>query len=279
VRIVITGYKGQLGSALQQALSDDKLLGLDLPEHDITDREAIVAAVTAFRPDVVIHPAAMTDVDGCERNPGLAFRINALGTQNVALACQQSGAAMCYISTNEAFDGTRQEPYYEWETPCPISVYARSKVAGEFYVRSLLTRFYIVRTAWLYARGGNNFVTKIIAAADQQGRLRVVTDEVSSPTYAPDLAAAIAALIRTGHYGIYHLVNEGSCSRYEWAVEILRLSGRGHVPVEPITSAEYPRPSKPPRHAVLRNFAAAEMLGIRLRPWREALEDYFAGRP
>lgn len=275
MRIAYTGSKGQLGRALERELGADELLGLDLPEHDITDPHTIVRTIVDFRPDVVVHGAAMTDVDGCERNPDLAFRINALGTQNVAVACQHCGAAMVHVSTNDVFDGRLGRPYYEWDTPTPLSTYARSKAAGEFYVRNLLQQFYLVRTAWVYARGGSNFVTKIVAAADKHGALRVVSDEVSAPTYAPDLAAAIARLLVTGHYGVYHFTNSGICSRHEWAVKILELSGRGHVPVEAITTDQWPRAAEPPLYAPIVNFAGAA-LGITLRPWEEALEEYFA---
>jgi dTDP-4-dehydrorhamnose reductase len=274
MRIVITGCNGQLGMALQKALAGAEILGVDLPGHDITNPATIVDALCDFRPQVVVHGAAMTDVNGCEQDPDMAFRVNALGTQNIALACQRSGAAMVHVSTNEVFDGRLGRPYYEWDTPSPQSVYARSKAAAEFYVRSLLNRFYIVRTAWLYARGGNNFVTKIIRASDEQDQLRVVTDEVSAPTYAPDLAGAIARLIATDHYGIYHFTNSGICSRYDWACKILEMSGRGDVPVLPITSDQWQRPASPPLYAPILNFAGAA-LGITLRPWEEALLEYF----
>jgi dTDP-4-dehydrorhamnose reductase len=274
MRIVITGHKGQLGQALARTLAGNEILGLDLPEYDIGAADQIIPAIVTAEPDLVIHPAAMTDVDGCERDPEQAFRVNVLGTQNVALACGRCGAGMLHVSTNEVFDGRLGRPYFEWDSPSPLSVYARSKAAAEFYVRTLLRRFYIVRTAWLYAQGGNNFVTKILTAADAHGALRVVTDEVSTPTYAPDLAQAIAELVRTEHYGIYHLTNEGVCSRYDWAVKILELSGRGEVPVEAITVDQWPRAAEPPRYAPLVNFAGA-VLGITLRPWPEALRAYF----
>jgi dTDP-4-dehydrorhamnose reductase len=275
MRIVITGHKGQLGQALQTALARDDMLGLDLPEADITAPSSIIDKVAGYQPDVVIHAAAMTDVDGCEQDPELAFRVNVIGTQNMALACERCGAAMVHVSTNDVFDGKLGRPYYEWDTPSPQSVYARSKAAAEFYVQTLLNRFYIVRTAWLYARGGSNFVTKIIAAADHHGALKVVTDEVSAPTYAPDLADAIAQLIRTRHYGLFHFTNSGICSRYDWTCKILELSGRGKVPVEPITTDQWQRSAPPPLYAPIVNFAGAA-LGITLRPWEAALQAYFA---
>ena len=272
-RIAITGCLGQLGRALQQALAHHTLLLLDLPDGDVTD-PAIIPIIADFAPDVVIHPAAYTDVEGAEREPDAAYRVNVWGTQNVALACQQAGAALLYVSTNEVFDGTAGVSYREWDRPSPISVYARSKAAGERVVQTLLHRFYIVRLAWLFAPGGRNFVSKIIAAADQHGALRVVDDEFGNPTYAPDAAGAIARLIETDHYGIYHLTNAGFCSRYDFAREILRLAGRGDIPITPIPSSEWERISTPPRRALLANTAGAA-LGITLRPWQDALAAYF----
>ena len=273
MRILITGHRGQLGRALMALLKDEEVMGVGRPDHDITNRRAITQAIADFAPHLVIHCAAMTDVEGCARDPEAAYRVNGLGTQNVVLACQTVGAALLYVSTNEVFDGSKGEPYDEWDTPRPINPYGCSKRAGEWYVQNLLDRFYIVRTAWLYAAGGRNFPHRIVQLADERGALRVVTDEVGSPTYAADLAEAIVALIGTGAYGVYHLVNEGVTSRYDFAREILRLTGREQVPVEAITLADYPRASRVPPYTPLRNTAAAA-LGIRLRPWQEAVADF-----
>ncbi len=273
MRVVITGHKGQLGRQLQTAFTGHEVLGLDVPENDIT-APAISARIADFRPDVVVHAAAYTDVDGCETNPELAFRVNAAGTQNVALGAARAGAAMLHISTNEVFDGARREAYREWDAPNPLSTYARSKAAGEAIVRDLLGgRFYIARIAWLFGPGGNNFVTKILASAEKYGALRVAADEFGNPTYAPDLAQAVARLAATEHFGFYHLTNAGFCSRYEFARAIMRLAGQPDLPITPILSAEWPRPSKPPLHAVLANTAGAA-LGITLRPWQDALAEY-----
>jgi len=274
MRIVITGHKGQLGQALQRELGQDETLGIDLPEHDITDAEAITEAICSFEPDVVLHAAALTDVDTCARDPELALKVNGLGTHNVALACLRCGSALLTVSTNEVFDGKKGAPYYEYEHPNPLNGYARSKLAAEVYTQLHLSRFYIVRTAWLYSQGGNSFVSKILQVAKKHGALRVVCDEISSPTYAPDLAQAIGALIRTSQFGIYHFTNEGSCSRYEFARRILELSGHQDVPVEPITSDLWPRASTPPLHCVIRNFAGAQ-LGLQLPHWDKALREYF----
>jgi len=273
MRITITGHKGQLGQALLGAFGQEDVTGIDLPDHDITHAEAILQTICESKPDLVIHTAALTDVDLCAREPELAMRVNALGTHNVALACLRCGAEMLTVSTNEVFDGRKGQPYYEHEQRNPVNAYAQSKVAAEIYTQMHLPRSYIVRTAWLFARGGNNFPSKIAQAADKHGRLRVVCDEISSPTYAPDLAEAIQRLVRTHHYGIYHLTNAGACSRFEFARRILEFSGRGHVPIEPITSDQWPRPSTPPLNCVLHNLAGAA-LGISLPHWEDALRTW-----
>jgi dTDP-4-dehydrorhamnose reductase len=274
MKIAITGSDGQLGRALDVVLRPQHtLLRLPRREFDITD-PANRPVLASLAPDLVIHCAAMTDVDGAARDPVTAFRVNAFGTQNIALACGQCNAGMLYISTNEVFDGTKDAPYLEFDPTHPINPYGKSKLAGEWYTRHLLNKFYIVRTAWLFARGGGKFPDKILELAQRQSALAVVRDEIGSPTYAPDLAAAIAQLIETGQYGIYHLVNAGACSRYEWAVEILRLANVPR-PVKPIPLAEYARASAPPRNGALENLAAATMLNIRLRPWEEAMQSFF----
>lgn len=276
MRIAILGSKGQLGTALQARLAGQTLLPLDLPELDITDAGRVRAALEAFAPDVVVHTAALTDVDQCETEPELAYRVNALGTQNVALACQRCGAAMVYVSTDYVFDGSKGAPYLEYDPPAPLSVYGRSKLAGEWATQTLLQRFYIVRPAWLYLPGRRNFVETVLRLARERGALTMVTDEAGSPTYAPDLADAIARLLPSELYGIYHFTNSGVCSRYEWAREILRLAGLSHVAVNP--SQGYVRAAPVPKRVELRNLCGAAQLGIILRPWQEALGDCFEAR-
>jgi len=222
----------------------------------------------------VIHAAALTDTRRCEEEPDLAHQVNAVGTGNVALACREAGAALVYVSTNEVFDGRKGEPYMESDEPNPVNAYGRSKLEGEKHVRSLLDRCWIVRTAWLYGEGDNNFPMKILAAA-KRGELSVVTDEIATPTWARDLAAAIASLVGHPLYGVYHFTNAGECSRYDWAREALRLASREDASIRPTTTAEYqPFPPKPP-YTVLRNEAGAR-IGIELRPWQEALGERFA---
>lgn len=275
MHILIVGAQGQLGRALQAVSGQQQAQQSTFwsrPAYDIA-RPAIAEQVAALRPDVVINAAAWTNVDGAEANPDAAYAANALGPQYLAEGCRRCGATLVQISTNEVFAGEPGHFYREYDQPAPGSVYARSKLAGEVAARQVWDRVLIVRVAWLFGPGGANFPSKIMAAADKVGALRVVADEVGNPTYAPDVAAALPALIAAGRYGIYHLVNAGQASRFEFAQTTLQMSGRGHIPLTPIAHTEWPRPAPPPLHAVLVNQAAAA-LDITLRPWQAALEEY-----
>ncbi len=271
MRIAITGANGQLGQALcRQLEAVHEIVPLNQGDFEL-ESAAAIEQVVATQAQLVIHPAAYTNVDGCARDPALAYRVNALGTKYVALACQRLDVPMVYISTNEVFAGNQQVPYVEYDQAAPINPYGFSKWAGEQAVREVLRRFYIVRVAWLFG-GERNFVQTMLRLAQNppDGGLRVVSDEVGSPTYAPDAAAAIAQLIEQPAYGTYHLVNSGQCSRYEFALEIVQRAGCGDVPIIPILLSEYRRDSTPPPYTVLANMAGAA-LGITLRPWKAAL--------
>ena len=273
MRILITGALGQLGTTLNNRLKDHDLALVDLPDLDITIRNNIFSFVENFRPDIIIHCAAYTDVDGCTRNPDIAYRVNSLGTQNIALSCLKFEATMVHISTNEVFFGDRLDGYEEWMPLNPRNIYGRSKAAAEEHVRNILHKYYIVRPAWLFAPGGRNFVHSILDQAQQNGQLKVVTDEIGNPTFSEDLSDAIAQLIDTDQYGIYHLVNQGSCSRFDFAQEILRQTGLVNTRLSPILSSEFNRASSPPPFGVLQNINGAA-IGITLRPWQEAVADY-----
>jgi len=276
-RILIVGHKGQLGRILYNFPSEHERLGMDLPEHDITDASETQYALRNLRPQWVINTAAFTNVDAAEAHSDLAYRINAHAAGNLARACQQLGASLIHISTNEVFSGTRQEqPYDEWDVADNFggSAYARSKLAGENAIRFYHDDARIIRIAWLFSPGGVNFPSKIVTAADKLGALKVVDDEFGNPTYAPDLAEALYKLIDLkAPPGIYHLPNSDVASRYEMAKEALRLTGRGHIPIEPIPHTAWRRAATPPLRALLANRAAAA-LGVTLRPWREALADW-----
>lgn len=281
MRVAISGTRGTLGRALvryAEAAGHD-ILHLNRPDHDITDPASIIPAVRDFKPDLVIHPAAYTNVDGAESEPDVAFKVNGLGTRNLALACGRVDAPLVYVSTNMVFfDEGRRTPFTELETPNPVGAYAASKRAGEIYVEHLITRFYIARVSWLYGKEGDSFVHKIVRAADKHGALSVVSDEVATPTYAEDLAAALFQLSETGLYGWYHLVNEGECSRYDYAREIMRLTGREHIQITPTKLEDFKRPAPTAHYSTLKNVIGADA-GIVLRPWQEALADYLAAAP
>jgi dTDP-4-dehydrorhamnose reductase len=274
MRITITGANGQLGRALQRSLGQQHdIVALGHADLELGD-PSCVEQLVATGAELIVHPAAYTNVDGCARDPEQAYRVNGLGTQYVALACRQLGAPLVYISTNEVFDGAAAEPYFEYDRGAPINAYGRSKWAGEQVVRELLDRFYIARVAWLYG-GERNFVRTVLRLAAERDALSMVADEVGSPTYGPDVADAVARLIQLPFYGTYHLVNEGACSRYDFAAEILRLAERTAVDLQPMRLADYKRDSVVPPYTPLRN-AAAAALGIRLRPWQEALAEYIS---
>jgi dTDP-4-dehydrorhamnose reductase len=273
MHILITGAQGRVGNALAVRLAPaHRLTGIDLPDLDL-GQPAAVDSLAALRPELVIHCAAWTDVDACARDPERALRANAYTTKHVALACQRLEIPLVHLSTNEVFDGRRAAPYYEYDTPNPVNPYGWSKWAAEQIVRELVPRHTIVRLSWLIAHGGRNFVHAILERARAGQPLRVVTNEIAAPTYNEDLADALVRLVATGHSGTYHLSNDGSVSRWGLARFVLDHTGYAHVPIERIVLAQYPRPSMPPEHCVLKNTAAA-LLGITLRPWEDAVRAF-----
>jgi dTDP-4-dehydrorhamnose reductase len=280
MHILVTGASGRLGGRLVEVLSQQghnvtsaDLAGDHVERLDIGNFHAVNALITALHPDVVIHPAAWTDVDGCAREPEKAITINGFGAQHVALGAAAVGASIVYVSSNEVFDGRATRPYREYDVTNPINPYGYSKWVGEQAVQHVNPRHYIVRTSWLFAHGGKNFIHAVLNLAKAGKPLRVVTNEVANPTYNDDLAGAIARLITTGRYGIYHLVNEGTCSRHQFARYFLDRAGFQDTPLEAITTYQWPRPSKPPTYAGLENMAG-KLIGITLRPWQEAVDAY-----
>ena len=284
MKVAIFGISGQLGRDVAAALSSHTVVSFEHDRVDIRDDGATSTVVRDAAPDWVINCAAMTNVDGCESDPLAAFAANALGTRNVARATTLSGARLLQISTDYVFDGARSEPYLEDDLPHPINIYGMSKLAGEWAVRAEGARHVVVRTSGLYGlnvcRGkGTNFVETILARAGAGGPLRVVADEVLTPTFTRDLATQLRALIeRDAPPGVYHATNTGACSWFEFAGEIVRRSGLA-TRVEPIRADEWKSPVRRPRYSVLENRALSS-LGMDLMPdWRDALGRYLAGRP
>jgi len=231
-------------------------------------------AIAIRSPQLVIHTAAYTDVDGCEQHPDRAHKVNAIGTQNIALACARLDATMVYISTDFVFNGRKGRPYIEFDAPDPLSVYARSKLAGEQYVRALLKKWFIVRTSWLFGKNGKNFVETILRLAGERDELSVVNDQIGSPTFAGDLVPEMARLIATEAYGIYHLSNNGACSWFDYARKILELAHVENVRVVPISTETLGRPAVRPAYSVLRNYCMELTIGDRMRSWEEGLAAY-----
>ncbi|MBC7327237.1 dTDP-4-dehydrorhamnose reductase [bacterium] len=276
MRILITGAKGMLASDIQRVISEkEEVIPLSKQELDITDSRKVMETICSLKPDIVIHCAAFTNVDQCELEPDKAYLVNTVGTWAVASACARIGASLVYISTDYVFDGAKGAPYIEVDEPNPLNVYGKSKLGGEKVVLMNLQRFFIVRTAGLYGANGKNFVTTILTRAREGKPLGVVADQVVSPTYTLDLARAIAELIYSPYYGIYHITNQGEVSWHRFAQEILRLSGLD-VPVKPITSSEWPSPARRPLYSALRSLSWEHFGFTPLRNWQEALSDFLS---
>ncbi len=274
MKVLIIGAEGMLGHDLVDVLGDENEISTTtIYTLDITDIDKTVKTIKEINPDVVVHAAAFTDVNGCESNQDTAYNVNVLGTRNVAVASSQADSALVYISTDYVFDGEKGSSYHEYDQPNPLSVYGKTKYLGEVYIRDILNKFYIVRTSWLYGFHGNNFVTTMLNLAKTNDTLSVVNDQIGSPTYTLDLANAIAELIKKPRYGIYHITNSDSCSWYEYACEIFDMAGID-IEVKPVTTEEYPQPAPRPKYSVLENYNW-KMEGLKeIRSYKEALKDY-----
>ncbi len=280
-KVMVIGACGLLGTPTAAVFGRDPAIdveAVDLPEMDITSAELVRASFDAFRPDLVVNCAAYTAVDDCEENEQLACSVNGTGAGIVASAAEAGGARMIHISTDYVFEGNASEPYSEDHPTAPparLSAYGRSKLLGEQQVRKNHPAALIVRTAWLYGPDGPGFPAAILRRARDGGELRVVNDQTGSPTYAPDLAAA---LYKLGHHdvsGIIHVTNSGRCTWYSFALEILRLAGLD-VPVRSVSTAEFPRPAKRPAFSVLDTRRYAQLVGQPLRTWHDAVAAYIA---
>ncbi|CAG7647694.1 dTDP-4-dehydrorhamnose reductase [Paenibacillus solanacearum] len=240
---------------------------------DITDINQCKQQINNYQPDAIIHCAAYTAVDQAESDEDQVYLVNAYGTRNLAVAAEQQGSKLCYISTDYVFDGQASQPYKEYDNTNPTGVYGKSKRAGEILVQSLASRYFIVRTSWVYGLHGNNFVKTMLKLAKDRDHLKVVNDQIGSPTFTEDLAAFLLRLVATEKYGIYHASNSGKCSWFDFAKAIFEESDL-QIAVDPCTTEEFPRPAPRP------NFSVMDHMSIRtngfedLRPWREALRDF-----
>lgn len=293
-KILITGAGGMLGVDLWQELDKDyDVYGLDIVQRtsysvqrfyrgNITDRKHVQEIVLEIRPDIVIHTAAWTDVDRCEFDKAKAYKVNSEGTENVASACRKTGAMLIYISTDFVFDGRKKKPYKETDKPNPINIYAGSKWRGEEVIRKTLKKYFILRTSWLYGRYGKNFVDMILEKTKREKKLKVVDDQIGTPTYTKDLAKAIHVLldkifkglgVRDSGFGIYHVSNSGSVSWHGYAEQILKLV-KSETKVMPISSEELARPAERPAMSRLDNSKFTRFTGHKMRNWKKALREY-----
>lgn len=273
MRVVLTGAGGMLGTDLQTAFQDTELLALTKNELDITDLSSVLRVVEDYQPQLIINGAAFTKVDDCESRTDLAYAVNAIGPRNLAVAARLANAALVQISTDYVFPGVSDQPYREYDVTGPQSEYGKSKLAGEQMVRDLCPAHYIVRTSWLYGQHGPNFVKTMLRVGLEQGKVRVVDDQIGSPTYTADLAAAVRELVNQPAYGIYHLSNQGTCSWYQFACDIFAQAGVA-VQVEAMNSSELDRPAPRPAYSVMDNRTWRLSGHLPLRHYREALAEY-----
>lgn len=275
MKILVTGANGQLGREIAKQGSRHELILTDYDTLNITDGPAVKSFFNEIKPDAVIHCAAYTNVDGAETDPDGAFRLNVVGTQNIAAGCLETGARLVYISTDYVFDGTNTIPYREYDAVNPQSVYGKTKYQGEQMVRQLVGRHFIMRTAWLYGEG-NNFVRTMLRIAESNDTVRVVNDQFGSPTSTVDLTGAVFTLLSSNAYGTYHATCQGACSWYDLACEIFRQIGKKNINVIPVTTKEFPCPAQRPAYSVLDNYMLRMTVGDSMRHWTTALQDYLA---
>jgi dTDP-4-dehydrorhamnose reductase len=294
MNILITGSSGMLGLALTSVLSKagHRITGLDINERadantkpdsfiycDITDYKNLLKGIKDARPDIIIHAAAFTEVDECESDVDKAETVNTLGSRNAAEAAAEDGIPLIYISTDFVFNGQKRVPYTEDDTPDPINAYGKSKLGGEKFVADIVKDFFIIRSSWMFGRGGKNFVDTILQKARQERPIKVVSDQFGSPTYTVDLAGAIAEIIklyqtRKNICGVYHITNSDNCSWYRLAQKTLQLANIYEIDLVPITSLELDRAAERPVMSILDNARYTGLTGKSLRSWEKALEEY-----
>ncbi len=282
MRVLLIGYRGQLGTDLQQACADDDLVLTTQDELRVQDADRVVSLIADCLPDVILNCSAFHRVDECEDRPDLAFEVNVFGVRNLALAARQAGSVLIHFSTDYVFDGPRRVPYTESDLPCPKCLYGVSKVSGEFILQSLWPKHFIFRVSGLYGYAGSrekktNFVEMMLDLARQQKPIRVVNDQVLTPTSTADVARAVRRFMDTDCFGLYHLTNAGQCSWYEFASMIFELAGLA-PDLTPVTSAAFPTKAKRPNYSVLDNQRLRSIGFTDLPDWRDALARYIRGR-
>ena len=287
MKILITGSKGQLGNELKdiinkgyseigkvsECIKNSQVFDFDVDKLDITDLKSVKNVLNTIKPDVVINCAAATNVDGCESDEDFSFKVNSLGPRNLAIVCEEIGARLVQVSTDYVFSGVGEKPLTEYDLTAPYSVYGKTKLLGENYVREFCSKYYIVRTAWLYGYVGHNFVYTMRRLGKEKDSINVVNDQIGNPTHANDLAYHILKLIETDEYGVYHCTGKGECSWYDFAKMIIELSGEECI-VNPCTSEEYKTPAKRPEYSSLDNMMLRNTVGDEMRNWQDAIKSF-----
>lgn len=283
MKVLVTGANGQLGRDVVLLLEKEghAVLACDRDQMDITNQVQCNDVISSYLPEVVIHCAAYTAVDAAETDIDGAYKVNAVGTRNIAVAAERAGAKLIYISTDYVFDGNSSNPYQEYDNTNPQSVYGKSKRAGELLVQSLASKWFIVRTSWVYGLYGNNFVKTMLKLGQEKPKLQVVHDQIGSPTYTVDLGRFLMKLMQTEMYGVYHASNSGTCTWYEFTEAIFaeaRNVGEFTIQaqLEPCTTEQFPRPAPRPRNSVMDHLSIRTNGLADIRPWREGLREFIS---
>ena len=288
MKILITGRNGQLGTEVYKCFErgytelgipevlkeNNEVTGIDVDELDITDLKAVSKLFESEKYDAVINCAAYTNVNMCETEKLSAFKVNAIGPRNLAICCEKTGAKLIHVSTDYVFPGNGTKPYVECDVCAPQSVYGSTKYLGEKYVQQFCSRYFIVRTAWLYGYYGNNFVKTMMRIGKEKGAAKVVDDQRGNPTNAADLAHHLLKLLNTEEYGIYHGTGNGECSWYEFTKKIMEFASI-NAEITPCTTEEYPTPAKRPAYSSLDNMRFNATVGDEFRDWEDALKNFF----
>ncbi len=275
MKIIVTGAEGQLGHDVKKIMSQNnhEVFAFGRKDLDITSNDSVLQTITELKPDVIVHCAAYTNVDKAEDDKEMAYKVNAEGTKFIAEAAERVGAKVAYISTDYVFDGSAETPYEVKDQKSPLGVYGDSKSRGEDYIQEISSKYYIIRTAWVYGSNGKNFVKTMLNLADEHTELKIVNDQKGSPTYTYDLAKLILVLSSTEDYGIYHGTNSGECTWYDFAKEIFEIKHL-NIKVNPCSTKEFPRPAPRPKYSVLGSKSLSYIDVEPLRHWKDALREY-----
>jgi len=275
MKILITGAYGMLGSDLRDVLKDHELIITGSKDLNITDQEKVIQFILEKSPQIVINAAAYTAVDNCESNYNDAYEVNSNGPKYLAIACNKLGIPLIHVSTDYVFEGNKKNPLVEEDKLGPKTVYGKTKLEGEKFIQDNTKKYFIIRTAWLYGIHAKNFVKTMLNLSKNNKELKVVNDQIGSPTYSYDLAKAIAELLNSDKYGIYHVTNKGECSWYDFAKKIFELS-KININVNPVSTEEFPRPAPRPHYSVLSNEKWVNAGFTPMRKYEEALSEYLS---